>query len=128
MPTRSRPASSRSSSGADQPAVLAGPDAIYGTLFDSFDRDKEGRVSQWEVLSRLQRSGLLPDDPRIQEALTGLRGAGDTPKPIDFQQFRAIAQHNSSLIRRAVEGNLAVPDFAALRGDVERMYSEVLTV
>jgi glutaminase len=106
-------------------SVPIGTEAVYRKLFDSFDRDKNDRVSHWEVLSRLQRSGLLPDDPRIQEALTGLRSA-DTNKQLDFAQFTALARHNSSLIQRAVEGNLAVPDFTALTGDFERIYRELL--
>jgi glutaminase len=92
-------------------------------LFDSFDRDSGDRVSHWEVLSRLQRSGVLPDDPRIQEALAGLPGTDGSSEQVDFEQFKAIARHNSSLIQRAVEGNLAVPDFPALTADIDRMYN-----
>ena len=63
----------RPASGDDQPTAPTGAEAIYRKLFDSFDRDKDGKISHWDVLSRLQRSGLQPDDPRIQHALTGLR-------------------------------------------------------
>jgi glutaminase len=108
--------------------TAAGSDAIYHSLFDSFNPDKDGRISPVEVLSRLERSGLLPDDPRIAEALTGLAGADGGSRQINFAQFKALAQHNSSVIRRAVEGNLAVPDFAALTADITRMYAELLPV
>jgi glutaminase len=104
-----------------------GTDAIYRTLFDSFNPDKDGRISPLEVLSRLERCGLRPDDPRIAEALTGLTGA-DGSRQLSFAQFKALARHNSSLIRRAVEGNLAVPDFTALSADIARMYDELLPV
>jgi len=80
------------------------------------------------VLSRLQGCGLLPDDPRIQEALAGLTATEGASKQISFGQFKALAKHNSSLIQRAVEGNLAVPDFPALSSDIERMYGELLPV
>src|SRR5215469_10848883 len=113
---------------AGQPAAAIGMDAIYHTLFDSFNPDKDGRISHWEVLTRLQRSGLQPDDPRIAEALAGLEVADGASRRIDFGQFKAVARHNSSLIRRAVEGNLAVPDFAALISDVDRLYTELLPV
>jgi glutaminase len=113
---------------AGEPAVPAGAEAVYRKLFDSFDRDKDGKISHWQVLSRLQRSGLLPDDPRTQDALTGLRGADDTSGQIGFGQFKDLARRDSSLIRRAVEGNLAVPDFPALTSDVDRMYAELLQV
>jgi len=113
---------------ARQPdAAQSGADRIYRSLFDSFNPDKNGRISPLEVLSRLERSGLRTDDPRIAEALAGLTGA-DGSRQLSFAQFKALAQHNSSLIRRAVEGNLAVPDFAALSADITRMYGELLPV
>jgi glutaminase len=110
-------------------AGVGGAGAVFRGLFDSFDRDGDDRVSRWEVLGRLQRSGLLPDDPRIQRALGGLGGADDGGAGrIDFGQFKELARDNSSLIRRAVEGDLAVPDFPALCGDIDRMYRELLPV
>src|SRR6516165_8947593 len=113
---------------ADQPAAAVGTDVIYRKLFDSFNPGQDGRISHWEVLTRLQRSGLQPDDPRIAEALAGLKAADGASRQIGFQQFKALAKHNSSLIRRAVEGNLAVPDFAALAAGITRMYDELLPV
>ena len=118
----------RLSRGSGQPAALTGAEAVYRKLFDSFDRDRDDKVSQWAVLSRLQGCGLLPDDPRIQEALAGLTATEGTSKQIGFGQFKALARHNSSLIQRAVEGNLAVPDFPALTDDLDRMYAELLPV
>jgi len=126
--SRQGAAPARPAHGDDQPTAPTGAEAIYRKLFDSFDHDKEDRISHWEVLSRLQRSGLLPDDPRIQHALTGLREADGSSKQISFQQFKALARRNSSLIQRAIEGNLAVPDFPALTGDIDRMYRELLPV
>src|SRR6516162_9152325 len=113
---------------ARRPDATAGTDTIYRSLFDSFNQDKDARISPLEVLSRLERSGLQPGDPRIAEALTGLAGADGGSRQISFAQFKAIAQHNSSLIRRAVEGDLAVPDFATLTVDITRMYNELLPV
>jgi glutaminase len=111
---------------AGPPAAAVGPDAIYRTLFDSFGPDKDGRISHWEMLTRLQRCGLQPGDPRIAEALAALTAADGSARRLDFGQFKALARRNSSLIRRAMEGNLAVPDFAALVGDIDRMYRELL--
>jgi glutaminase len=118
----------RPSRRSGQPGVPKGADAVYRKLFDSFDRDRDDKVSQWAVLSRLQGCGLLPDDPRIQEALNGLTATEGTSKQISFGQFKALARHDSSLIQRAVEGNLAVPDFPALTSDITRMYDELLPV
>jgi glutaminase len=114
---------------ARQPdAPQPGADAIYRKLFDSFNPDSGGRISPLEVLSRLERCGLQPGDPRIAQALAGLEASEGSSRRIDFGQFRELARHNSSLIRRAVEGNLAVPDFAALAGDITRMYEQLLPV
>src|SRR5215469_1445426 len=110
-----------------RPDAAAGADAIYRSLFDSFNPDKDGRISPLEVLSRLERCGLRADDPRVAEARAGMASA-DRSRQLSFAQFKALAQHNSSLIRRAVEGNLAVPDFAALSADITRMYGELLQV
>jgi hypothetical protein len=66
--------------GSGQPAALTGAEAAYRKLFDSFDRDRDDKVSQWAVLSRLRGCGLLPDDPRIQEALAGLTATEGTSK------------------------------------------------
>ena len=41
---------------ARRPDATAGTDAIYRSLFDSFNPDKDGRISPLEVLSRLERS------------------------------------------------------------------------
>jgi len=113
---------------ARRPDATAATDAIYRSLFDSFSPDKDGRISPLEVLSRLERSGLLPDDPRIAEALAGLTATEGASKQLSFAQFKALAKHDSSLIQRAVEGNLAVPDFPALSSDITRMYGELLAV
>ena len=46
---------------ARQPdAAQPGADAIYRSLFDSFNPDSGGRISPLEVLSRLERCGLRP--------------------------------------------------------------------
>jgi glutaminase len=110
-----------------RPDAIGGAEAVYRSLFDSFAPDKNGRISPLEVLSRLERCGLQPDDPRIAGALAALAG-GDGSRQLGFAQFKALAQRHSSLIRRAVEGNLAVPDFGALTADVSRMYDELLPV
>jgi glutaminase len=93
----------------------------HRTLFESFDRDSAGTVSQLDLMNRMHRSGLLPDDPRIQATLDGTAR-------IDLPRFTTIAGQHGNLIRRAVEGALAVPDFPALAADLERMYDELLPV
>jgi len=120
--TLARPAAPAHSAGT------SAADVVYRSLFDSFNPDSGDRISPLEVLSRLERCGLRPDDPRIAEALAGLTGGDRGSRQISFAQFRALARRNSSLIRRAVEGNLAVPDFPALTADITGMYEGLLAV
>jgi glutaminase len=49
-------------------------------------------------------------------------------KRIGFAQFKQLARRNSSLIQRAIQGTLAVPDFAALSSDVDGMYRDLLPI
>jgi glutaminase len=129
MTTSGRKAVTLARTAAPPPSAgTSAADAIYRNLFASFGPDSGDRISPLEVLARLERCGLRPDDPRIAEALAALTGDGGRPLQISFGQFKALARRGSSLIRRAVEGDLAVPDFAALTADIERMYRELLPV
>ena len=79
---------------AHQPAAATGADVIYRKLFDSFNPDKDGRISHWEVLARLQRSGLQPDDPRIAPANWTVRSPG-IAAPLSHQ--RSCGKHHRAL-------------------------------
>ena len=68
---------------ARRPDATAGTDAIYRSLFDSFDPDQDGRISPLEVLARLDRSGLQPGDPRIAE-VRALMASGVEPGTADY--------------------------------------------
>ena len=109
-----------------QPAAAVGAEAIYRKLFDSFGPDKDGRISHWEVLARLQRCGLQPDDPRIAEALTGLKAAVGSSRRIDFGQFQALAQHNGSFsvgaLSLGAETDLGVLGFRFEEADTASPY------
>jgi Ankyrin repeat len=74
----------RSSRGSGQPVSPTGAEAVYRQLFDSFDRDRDDKVLQWAVFSRLLGRGLLPDDPRISEALARLTAVGVDPGTADY--------------------------------------------
>ncbi|TCO18496.1 L-glutaminase [Kribbella steppae] len=104
-------------------------------LFDSLDKDRDGSIWAWELLSPLGRAGIQPGDPRIRSALTGLRdpdgrplGIDSQPVQIDYQQFTQIAEHSSGLVRRALEGKLAVSpsEFMDLTRGLERIHADLL--
>ena len=57
----------RSSRGSGQPVSPTGAEAVYRQLFDSFDRDRDDKVSQWAVLSRLQGCGTADERRGLEE-------------------------------------------------------------
>src|SRR5262245_38917589 len=93
-----------------------GVDLEYRRLFASFGQSADGYISRKELFSKLHQCGILLDDPRIQETVRSLRQL-DEPDKITFAQFKQIARQNSSLIKKAVQGHLAIPDFPELVAD-----------
>jgi glutaminase len=93
-------------------------------LFDSLGPDAEGNVYAWQLLSRLGKNGIMPDDPRVQSGLGVLR-LDQQPRKLTFDQFTAIAHSENGLVVRALEGSLAVRDLESLKTDLTRMLEEV---
>jgi len=98
-----------------------GVDLEYRRLFASFGQSADGHISRKELFSKLHQCGILVDDPRIQETVRSLR-ALEEPDKITFAQFKQIARQNSSLIKRAVQGAMAIPDFPELVADLKASY------
>jgi glutaminase len=79
---------------------------LHRQLFESLDRDKDGRIWTWELYSALGRAGVLPGDPRIQSALAGLQSPdvrrlpaeSRQPVQISFPQFAEIAQSGDGVV------------------------------
>src|SRR5690242_20060413 len=103
--------------------------------FSSLDKDEDGRIWMWELLSPLGRAGIQPGDARIRAALAGVRtadgrppGLDTQPVRLDFRQFSEIAQHGDGVVQRALAGDLAVPpaEFADFTRGIERIYGELL--
>src|SRR5262249_25012920 len=68
--------------------------------------------------------GILGDDPRIRETVATLNGL-DAGHRITYAEFKRIARQNSSLIKNAIQGNLAIPDFPSLLADFQEMFERV---
>jgi glutaminase len=105
-------------------AAPDGVDREYRRLFESFGRDAEGFISRDDLFARLRGCGILSDDPRIREIVVTLNGL-DAAHRITYDEFKRIARQNSSLIKNAIQGNLAVPDFPSLLADFHEMFDLV---
>jgi len=107
---------------ADKPTD--GINLEYRRLFESFGRDSQGCISRAELFAKIEESGILLDDPRIRQTTQTL-GALDASLRINYEQFKEIARQNSSLIKNAILGNLAIPDFAEFAADLKEIYVNV---
>jgi glutaminase len=83
-------------------AETSATDASYRSLSDSFAPDSGDRISPLQVLARLKRCGLRPDDPRIADALAGLTGRGQPGRA----GFRGVHRRHRADVPRAAAGHL----------------------
>src|SRR5262249_27890722 len=104
--------------------VPDGVDLEYRRLFESFGRDADGFLSRDDLFAKLRGCGILSDDPRIRETVETLNGL-DAAHRITSDEFKRIARQNSSLIKKAIQGNLAIPDFPSLLADFQEMFERV---
>ena len=108
---------------AGQPAATAGADAIYRKLFDSFNPDKHGRISHWEVLSRLQRSGLRPAHRRGPDRPQGGGWSGPADRLRPVQGAGPARQQPDQAGRGGQPGCAGFPRAAS---DIDGMYRELI--
>ena len=101
-----------------------GVDLEYRRLFGSFGRGMDSFISRDELFANLRACGILIDDPRIRETVETLNRL-DTAHHITYDEFKQIARQNSSLIKNAIQGNLAIPGFPSLRADFQEMFERV---
>src|SRR6516162_3824884 len=101
-----------------------GVDVEYRRLFESFGRDADGFISRDDLFARLRGCGILSDDPRIRGTVETLNGL-DAAHRITYDEFKRIARQNSSLIKNAIQGHLAIPDFPSLLADFQEMFERV---
>jgi glutaminase len=107
-------------------STAEGVELEYRRLFDSLGHGGHGYSSREELFSRLNEGGILIDDPRIQETVRRLR-ALDLDHRITYDEFKDIARQNSSLIKKAIQGNLVIPDFQHFVAELTEIYEKVKT-
>ncbi len=97
------------------------PDASRA-LFDSLDTKAQGSITKKVFFARLQKAGILPDDPRIQDAVHELKKF-DERQEISPEQFQSAIANNITIIERALKGNLVIPDFEHFCTQIKKMYT-----
>ncbi len=91
-------------------------------IFDSLDTKAKGSISKKQILARLEKAGILKDDPRIKDTVDALGKINDT-QGLSRAQFRSVIANNITIIERAVKGNLVIPDFEHFCAQIKKIYT-----
>ncbi|MFE9328779.1 glutaminase [Nocardia sp. NPDC052278] len=111
---------------AGSESVSATEAGYYRKVFESFAVDSDGNISPLELMNRLHAAGLSPRDPRVRDSIDQLAPDGEgADRGLSFQRFVEACQSGGQLIARAVRGDLVIPDFPALTGDISEMYDQL---
>jgi hypothetical protein len=99
-------------------SLLAVAEAKDHAIFSKF-KPKDGFIQSERVTSALRAHGLLPNDLRLTECFEEL-----SMKPeLDFAEFQAI-KNNNLLMDRALNMQLAIPNFAKFKEGIKKCYRE----
>jgi glutaminase len=90
-------------------------------LFLSLDVDGDGLISREEFQDVLTSLGLRQSDTRLSDCMKRLQQFG-LRQPIDYPTFVEIVRPNILLIERALQGQLAVPDFASFCREIDEIH------
>lgn len=98
----------------------------FDMLFRMLDGGNQQQVKANRLLQVLETNGILEDDPRIADTITGFRKKPKedyTDSLISNQDFNEILHHNA-LIKKAVSKELIIPDFDSFCEQVEKIFHE----
>ena len=107
-------------------AAWSGEADGVGSVAQTFKIDAQQRISLMELMNRIGATGIGADDPRIREIVADPSDAdGIDGGRLTMKQFSAVCEASGGLIARALRGDLVVPDFARLQGELAEMYASV---
>ncbi|MGX1778223.1 glutaminase A [Nocardia brasiliensis] len=95
-------------------------------MFESFNVGKNGCISPLELLNRLHSAGIGPQDPRVTAAWSKLAADSEAKPDLDFDRFVDICHTGGEVIARAIRGDLIIPDFGAMTGDIADIYQNLV--
>ena len=112
------------SSKSSTPLDSQEPQSREERLFYALDTDGDGQVDLEEMRSVLSGMGLTEDDPRLSHFFEVLSESDS--KTVNQSEFNQILSLAGILFERALQGNLAVPDFRIFTQNLIELYDEVL--
>lgn len=99
---------------------------IVTSTFQTIHKDFSGNISINDILSKLQRQGLLPSDPRLT-SLSGHKNFVDNALPVDAKTFYRLFKKSVTLLHRAVNQDFIIPGFENFSDDVAEIFADTVT-
>jgi glutaminase len=107
--------------------------SVEHALFHSMDMNNSGVISRGEWIRRLNDAGIKSDDLRIKPLINALSRQTDADlinalsehTDIDFDTFSELVKIRFSLIRRALIGELIIPDFHSFCEKLTEIFDKV---
>lgn len=90
-------------------------------LYRALEETGQGGVAPQDLSAALERCGLRMDDPRLRGLSEDLR---HQQTPLDQAAFTDLVCTRIGLVDRALTGGLVIPDFGALKRELDRIYDE----
>ncbi|KAJ3325720.1 hypothetical protein HDV06_003522 [Boothiomyces sp. JEL0866] len=108
------------------PAIMKFPAACR--FFVEKARSIEGHINATDIVQFLKQSGLLQDDPRLKSFYQSLMTSDhEFKRNITIEEFAQMLSNssNATLIEKAFQGNLIVPDFQDFCLRIKKLFIEV---
>jgi len=95
------------------------------SLFTMLDHDRKKKIESEKFLQQLARSGILKDDPRMQEILAGFSRQEQKVKGPTLSQaeFNLILKQNA-LVKKSLSKNLVIPEFETFCEQIKEIFEE----
>ncbi|MEM9379234.1 MAG: glutaminase A [Planctomycetota bacterium] len=125
---RSRPAvDATTTKSSEEPGARATRERL---LFDALRGGRGGAIRAGDLRRALERVGLTEDDPRLSESFAALRRLtrSEADVELDLDAFGGVVKPGISIIERALQGMLVLPEFELFGEEVERIFERVREV
>ncbi|XP_061750714.1 glutaminase liver isoform, mitochondrial isoform X4 [Nerophis ophidion] len=90
-------------------------------LFDTFACD--GRINTNHFFEAVWSSGLHRSDSRLRDCMSLLRKLQDADACVDRSTFHRCVTGVVSLLMKALQGRLVIPDFSSFTEDTQKLFS-----
>jgi len=92
-------------------------------IFRSLDAEKKGTIFRCDLIDKLDEMGIRTDDIRLKEFFSRLKQYALSDQ-ITFEQFSELLGHSGTIVQKALQGRLIIPDFSAFCGKIEQIFEK----